>query len=77
MNVVCESEVFVLHGLVDEAVCVVLEDIKIMCVCFGVEVVGCVQVLVVYLVERDECGGNAFETCVGTSSFGSELEFSR
>ena len=32
MNAVCENEVFKLNGLADEVVCVVFEDIEVMCV---------------------------------------------
>ena len=40
MNVVCENEVFKLHDIADEAVCVVLEDIKVMCAFSVVSVFG-------------------------------------
>ena len=39
MKVICENDVFKLYGLADEAVCVVLEDIKVVCIS-GLEVVG-------------------------------------
>ena len=35
MNVVCVNEVFKLHGLADEPICVVLEDINLMCAFLG------------------------------------------
>ena len=34
MNVVCDCDVFKLHGLADEAICIVVEEIlMLMCVC--------------------------------------------
>ena len=65
VSILCKSEIFKFHGFADEAICAALEDIKVILCAFGVEVVGCVEVMVVHGGGSDDGSGNAFATCIG------------